>query len=337
MATSSPARTRGYASMIQSWAAADGRSDSEMTGKAKLSTVLSMLEMSTGSIRTASANQLRMDARGGPAASVRWAGVGVVRRAMRSAFVSVRERIDVNYTVQSVQLSCLSTGRTMIFFPMPALAVSSMTRPATADTIEEMSDTAENPTIEPAAPASGSTRDRIVDAFAQLLGENGERAATLDAVAAAAGVSKGGLLYHFGSKEALIEGVLERLAALVERDVAAIRSSPSGPVAHLIRTSMATGSALDKALVATSRLAQASNSTARDALRRANDAWYGIVLESTGDPVLSRAIMLISDGLAYGSAFLPGSSTPETAELSASDIDDLVDLITEVTAQRAGH
>jgi AcrR family transcriptional regulator len=225
----------------------------------------------------------------------------------------------------------------MIFFPMPALAVSSMTRPATADTIEEMSDTAENPTIEPAAPASGSTRDRIVDAFAQLLGENGERAATLDAVAAAAGVSKGGLLYHFGSKEALIEGVLERLAALVERDVAAIRSSPSGPVAHLIRTSMATGSALDKALVATSRLAQASNSTARDALRRANDAWYGIVLESTGDPVLSRAIMLISDGLAYGSAFLPGSSTPETAELSASDIDDLVDLITEVTAQRAGH
>lgn len=207
---------------------------------------------------------------------------------------------------------------------------------AGAATIEAMPDTPENPPIDAAAPASASTRDRIIDAFAQLLGENGERAATLDAVAAAAGVSKGGLLYHFGSKEALIEGVLERLATLVERDVAAIRSSP-GPVAHLIRTSMATGSALDKALVATSRLAQASNSTARDALRAANDAWYGIVLASTGDPVLSRAIMLISDGLAYGSAFLPGSLTPETAELSASDIDDLVDLITEVTAQRAGH
>jgi AcrR family transcriptional regulator len=200
-----------------------------------------------------------------------------------------------------------------------------------------MSDSAENPPNDPAAPVSGSTRDRILDAFAQVLGENGERAATLDAVAAAAGVSKGGLLYHFGSKEALIDGVLERLATLVERDVAAIRSSPSGPVAHLIRTSMATGSALDKALVATSRLAQASNSTARDALRAANDAWYSIVLESTGDPVLSRAIMLISDGLAYGSAFLPGSTTPETTELSSSDIDDLVDLITEVTAQRAGH
>ncbi|SMG11215.1 transcriptional regulator, TetR family [Agreia pratensis] len=205
-----------------------------------------------------------------------------------------------------------------------------------AASIEAMPDTSEKPPIDSVTPPL-STRDRIIDAFAELLGENGERAATLDAVAAAAGVSKGGLLYHFGSKEALIEGVLERLATLVERDVAAIRSSPSGPVAHLIRTSMATGSALDKALVATSRLAQASNSTARDALRAANDAWYGIVLESTGDPVLSRAIMLISDGLAYGSAFLPESMTPDTAELTRSDIDDLVDLITEVTAQRAGH
>jgi AcrR family transcriptional regulator len=230
-----------------------------------------------------------------------------------------------------------STQHTPLSFPIGVELGVGAGRAAPADTIYSMSDSAENPPLDSAAPVSGSTRDRILDAFAQVLGENGERAATLDAVAAAAGVSKGGLLYHFGSKEALIDGVLERLATLVERDVAAIRSSPSGPVAHLIRTSMATGSALDKALVATSRLAQASNSTARDALRAANDAWYGIVLESTGDPVLSRAIMLISDGLAYGSAFLPGSSTPETAELSSSDIDDLVDLITEVTAQRAGH
>jgi AcrR family transcriptional regulator len=308
-----------------------------MTGSAKLSTVLSTLEMSTGSINTASANQLRMDARGGVVAASRRVGVGVVMRAMSCTFVSVREWIEAHYTVQSVQWSTESTHRAPISFPAGFKPVSAPARAAAPVTIYSMSDTAENSPNDPEAPVSGSTRDRILDAFAQVLGENGERAATLDAVAAAAGVSKGGLLYHFGSKEALIDGVLERLATLVARDVAAIRSSPSGPVAHLIRTSMATGSALDKALVATSRLAQASNSTARDALRRANDAWYSIVLESTGDPVLSRAIMLISDGLAYGSAFLPGSSTPETAELSSSDIDDLVDLITEVTAQRAGH
>jgi AcrR family transcriptional regulator len=45
-----------------------------------------------------------------------------------------------------------------------------------------------------------ATRDRLLDAFEGLLIAHGPRAATLDAVAAAAEVSKGGLLYHFPSK-----------------------------------------------------------------------------------------------------------------------------------------
>ena len=35
--------------------------------------------------------------------------------------------------------------------------------------------------------------------------------ATMDATARAAGVSKGGLLYHFASKDALEAGLIERL------------------------------------------------------------------------------------------------------------------------------
>ena len=41
---------------------------------------------------------------------------------------------------------------------------------------------------------------------------DGAAALTLDAVAAEAGVSKGGVLYHFGSKRALIDGLLDALA-----------------------------------------------------------------------------------------------------------------------------
>ena len=55
------------------------------------------------------------------------------------------------------------------------------------------------------------TRDRILDAFEALVLEHGERAGTLAATAGAAGVSKGGLLYHFGSKAALVEGLADRL------------------------------------------------------------------------------------------------------------------------------
>ncbi len=185
-------------------------------------------------------------------------------------------------------------------------------------------------------PAAG-TRERILDAFETLLSECGERAATLEAVAAAAGVSKGGLLYHFGTKDALIEGVLGRLETMVALDIAQIRSSEAGPVAHLIRTSAPTGNNLDRALVAVSRLAQASNSRARQALRSANDAWYQAVLETVGDPVLTRTIMLISDGLCYGSAFFPTEDPPrkgaqDAARPQSPDVEGIIALLETLTA-----
>lgn len=54
------------------------------------------------------------------------------------------------------------------------------------------------------------TRDRILDAALNVIGEAGACRMTLDAVAAAAEVSKGGLLYHFPDKESLLRGVLDR-------------------------------------------------------------------------------------------------------------------------------
>lgn len=75
-----------------------------------------------------------------------------------------------------------------------------------------------------------SARDRVLDAYETLLIEAGPAAATLDAVAAAAGVSKGGLLYHFASKEALIAGLLNRLAEFIELDFeAGVALQADGP------------------------------------------------------------------------------------------------------------
>ncbi|MGR6921524.1 TetR/AcrR family transcriptional regulator [[Actinomadura] parvosata] len=53
-------------------------------------------------------------------------------------------------------------------------------------------------------------RDRILDCVEHMLIDGGADAIRLDAVAAKAGVSKGGLLHHFRSKQALLEGVLDR-------------------------------------------------------------------------------------------------------------------------------
>lgn len=52
-------------------------------------------------------------------------------------------------------------------------------------------------------------KQRILEAAVFLAEEEGAQALTLEKVAERAGVSKGGLLYHFRSKEALLAGMLE--------------------------------------------------------------------------------------------------------------------------------
>lgn len=62
----------------------------------------------------------------------------------------------------------------------------------------------------PATKSAKHTRRGILQAASQVIKEHSATALTLDAVSRAAGVSKGGLLYHFPNKEALIEGMLRQ-------------------------------------------------------------------------------------------------------------------------------
>src|SRR3954466_1585698 len=73
-------------------------------------------------------------------------------------------------------------------------------------------------------------RTRILDAAEAIVRARGVAGLTLDAAAKAAGVSKGGLLYHFASKEALITGLLGRMAEWMALDFeACVATQPEGP------------------------------------------------------------------------------------------------------------
>ena len=63
---------------------------------------------------------------------------------------------------------------------------------------------------------SQNAKETIIDAAEDVVLRSGARHLTLDAVAAKAGVSKGGLLYHFPNKEALLHGMLDRRVARLE-------------------------------------------------------------------------------------------------------------------------
>jgi AcrR family transcriptional regulator len=62
----------------------------------------------------------------------------------------------------------------------------------------------------------GGSRHRILDSAERIVVDRGARHLTLDAVAAHAGVSKGGLLYHFGTREALLQAMVDRRCASFE-------------------------------------------------------------------------------------------------------------------------
>lgn len=147
--------------------------------------------------------------------------------------------------------------------------------------------------------AERSTRDRILDSFERLLVTGGTRAATLDAVAGDADVSKGGLLYHFHSKDDLLEGMIARLCKQGDEDVAKMRAAPEGPVDFYLETSVDSGSDFDRALIATARVAYESDERATNALASLRNAWFEVLRDHLGDDSLARTIQLIGDGLYF--------------------------------------
>ena len=176
-------------------------------------------------------------------------------------------------------------------------------------------------------PLPASTADRILIAYEDLLIEAGERSATLEAVATRAGVSKGGLLYHFGSKEALSVGLVERLRQLADEDLALMAAAPAGPVDYLIRTSVDASNPLDRSLIATSRLAQAADQRASEALAAIRNSWLAVITDAVDDPTVARAIVLISDGLYFNSTML-GMGPPNPADVSQEGIEALLTVLT---------
>src|ERR671913_1054060 len=85
-----------------------------------------------------------------------------------------------------------------------------------------------------------SSREKLLDAAAELVSEIGSGRLTLDAVAGRAGLSKGGLLYNFPTKDALLQGMLERMIAdsTAERD--ALREAFAGRRNAEVRAAVST-------------------------------------------------------------------------------------------------
>lgn len=163
-------------------------------------------------------------------------------------------------------------------------------------------------------PSEPSTRDRILNALEQLLLESGPLHATLDAVAAAAGVSKGGLLYHFPSKDALIAAMVRRLGDRADAqldEAVAGGSSISEFYLQAIPPEAMDDYPLFQSAVASLRSVDGQHDEIQRAVIDVMRAWDDGLRKEIDDPVLAEIVRLAGDGIFL--AALLGLPQPDPA------------------------
>lgn len=141
-------------------------------------------------------------------------------------------------------------------------------------------------------------RDRILAETRRLALETGT-VPSLNAVAAAAEVSKGGLIHHFPSRAALVHGL--SLQAMTEVDDALAGAAGSGRVAETwLRLSMpgSIDADLFRALATAYRTVPTDEFDTIATAAAAADRWEAAIRDEVGDASLARVIRLVGDGLA---------------------------------------
>ncbi|MFI9123538.1 TetR/AcrR family transcriptional regulator [Streptomyces bikiniensis] len=158
----------------------------------------------------------------------------------------------------------------------------------------------------------GTARERILDAAEELV-VSGQVPPALDAVAARAGVSKGGLLYHF-DKQALLSALVTRaVRRFDERVTAAAAQGVMG--AAWLRLAVPTPSerTLYRAMMSMLRLTATGELELPGEVADAESRWQDMLVAELGDPVRARTVRLVGDGLLMA-ALTGRPATPREVE-----------------------
>ncbi|MEJ8547631.1 TetR/AcrR family transcriptional regulator [Brevibacillus borstelensis] len=171
-----------------------------------------------------------------------------------------------------------------------------------------------------------SKRVHILEAATRVILSEGAAQLTLDAVAKEAQVSKGGLLYHFSTKEALIEAIVIYAKEQIEKQFQAIYDEDDDPRGRWTRTYLkltcddrTNNNELYSALFS----GVLEN---RELLRPLEECFLQLYAKTENDqidPVLANIVCLVADGLWYNDMF---QFNPVNDEMKAKIIDRLIRL-----------
>lgn len=165
--------------------------------------------------------------------------------------------------------------------------------------------------------ARPSKRDELLAAGAAHVRRAGAAGLTLDAVAAAAEVSKGGLLYHFPTKHALVaalvEDVLDRFETEVDARAAADPRPRAWAHAYVDATFEVSSSQPD---VASALLTADVDAGLLERCAARFDAWGRRLAEDGLSPVTAALVRFACDGWwTYATIATAGGQGPRDLEL----------------------
>jgi len=153
------------------------------------------------------------------------------------------------------------------------------------------------------ARAGGDTKARILDAAEEVVLRDGVARLTLDAAAAEAGLSKGGILYHFPTRDALVAGMVAKIIDEFDRDIERRLEDDREPGcftrAYISATMEPSAPRPDRedrlgaALIA----AAAAQPDLLSPLREAADRWQDRLEHDGIDPTVATVLRLACDGL----------------------------------------
>jgi AcrR family transcriptional regulator len=193
----------------------------------------------------------------------------------------------------------------------------------------------DSPDREPAAVSSPpvTTKQRILQAAEEVVLRDGVGHLTLDAAAAQAGLSKGGVLYHYPTRAALVSAMVTKIIDEFQGDIDDELTRTSGPGSFTRAYLRATIPAdvdgvpdhqdrVGAAVIA----AAAAEPELLAPLQEAFQRWQAALAEDGLDPVVATVVRLASDGLWLCDLF--GLGAPE--RLQRRELRTTLERLTEV-------
>jgi AcrR family transcriptional regulator len=167
----------------------------------------------------------------------------------------------------------------------------------------------------------GDTKARIIDAAEEVVLRDGVGRLTLDAAAAEAGLSKGGILYHFPTRDSLVAGMVAKIIDEFDRDIERRLDDDGEPgcfARAYIGATMepsATGPDREDRLGAALIAAAAAQPDVMVPWQQAADRWQDRLENDGLDRTTATVLRLACDGLWMCDLF--GLAPPEASQRAA--------------------